>query len=116
MKCKSKDTFFFLFQADVTALKPFVFQGTDPWLALDVFKPFLPVWASIIIILTCLCFSALFSGLNLGLMSLDRTELKVSWFLVYFGRFLRTRGLTTFIDVSEVDEFRDFFVHVPRRY
>lgn len=77
MKCKSKDIFF-LFQADVTTLKPFVFQGKDAWLALDVFQPLLPVWASMIIIFICLCFSALFSGLNLGLMSLDRTELKVS--------------------------------------
>lgn len=29
------------------------------------------------IIVICLCFSSLFSGLNLGLMSMDRTELKI---------------------------------------
>lgn len=38
----------------------------------------LPVWMAVVIIVCCLCFSALFSGLNLGLMSLDRTELKVN--------------------------------------
>lgn len=37
----------------------------------------LPMWVSVMIICFCLMFSALFSGLNLGLMSLDRTELKV---------------------------------------
>lgn len=42
-----------------------------------VFELPLPLWVSLIIIGTCLMFSALFSGLNLGLMSLDRTELKI---------------------------------------
>lgn len=35
------------------------------------------LWIAILIIITCLTFSALFSGLNLGLMSIDRTELKI---------------------------------------
>ncbi|KPJ16123.1 Metal transporter CNNM2 [Papilio machaon] len=37
----------------------------------------LPLWATLTLIVICLGFSALFSGLNLGLMSLDRTELKI---------------------------------------
>jgi hypothetical protein len=55
----------------------FYHQGTDRWMEMKSKKPFLPLFVQLIIIGTCLCFSALFSGLNLGLMSLDRTDLKV---------------------------------------
>lgn len=41
------------------------------------YEKFLPLWLTILIILICLSFSALFSGLNLGLMAMDRTELKI---------------------------------------
>ncbi|XP_033215511.1 metal transporter CNNM4 isoform X2 [Belonocnema kinseyi] len=52
-------------------------QGIENYIIIRAYEKTLPLWASIIIILTCLSFSALFSGLNLGLMSLDRTELKI---------------------------------------
>lgn len=52
-------------------------QGSENWLKVSVNPPLLPMWASIMIIGTCLFFSAMFSGLNLGLMALDRTELKI---------------------------------------
>lgn len=56
----------------------FIHQGKHDWLKIKSHEPALPFWMQISIIMICLCFSALFSGLNLGLMSLDRTDLKVN--------------------------------------
>ncbi|XP_058822465.1 unextended protein [Topomyia yanbarensis] len=56
---------------------PFIHQGSYPWMRMTSYEPFLPLWVSLFIIIACLAFSALFSGLNLGLMSLDRTDLKI---------------------------------------
>ncbi|XP_012250855.2 unextended protein isoform X2 [Athalia rosae] len=55
----------------------FKHQGTDTWNTIHTYEKFLPLWLSCLIILFCLSASALFSGLNLGLMSMDRTELKI---------------------------------------
>ncbi|XP_072943229.1 unextended protein-like [Epargyreus clarus] len=52
-------------------------QGMETFKMIATHNKLLPLWFSLILILVCLMFSALFSGLNLGLMSLDRTELKI---------------------------------------
>lgn len=59
------------------SVEPFIHQGSDPWMRMTSHEPMLPLWCSLVIIGVCLMFSALFSGLNLGLMSLDRTDLKI---------------------------------------
>lgn len=54
-----------------------IHQGDDPWLTITVHPPLLPLWLQISLIVILLVFSGLFSGLNLGLMALDPTELKI---------------------------------------
>lgn len=48
-----------------------------PWLTFGLVRQQLPLWLKIIFVILLLSLSALFSGLNLGLLSLDKTDLKV---------------------------------------
>ncbi|KAJ0170071.1 hypothetical protein K1T71_014677 [Dendrolimus kikuchii] len=55
----------------------YIHQGNETYKMFSSHNSLLPLWFSLSLILVCLMFSALFSGLNLGLMSMDRTELKI---------------------------------------
>lgn len=55
----------------------YIHQGTETFKALASHTKLLPLWATLLLIIFCLTFSALFSGLNLGLMSLNKTDLKI---------------------------------------
>jgi len=56
----------------------FVHQGRDAAVSIQMrAAPLWPTWVNFIFLAFLLCLSGLFSGLNLGLMSLDQTELQI---------------------------------------
>ncbi|XP_066960782.1 unextended protein-like [Macrobrachium rosenbergii] len=57
--------------------EPTYHQGTSPWLSLKSYTEFLPLWIKAVFISILLALAGLFSGLNIGLMALDKTELRL---------------------------------------
>lgn len=54
-----------------------VHQGSETFLSLQVTGRLLPLGLQVALIMLLLCLTGLFAGLNLGLMSLDKNELRV---------------------------------------
>lgn len=58
-------------------IEMFLHQGFDYWNSIIVTQHLLPVWSRVVVFIGLICLSGLFSGLNLGLMQLNVSELEI---------------------------------------
>lgn len=72
-----KIPYYFCIRVESTERIGWFHQGSDPWLKLYVKEDYLPLYGKLIVVALLLSLSGTFSGLNLGLMSLDKNDLQV---------------------------------------
>ncbi|KAL6978212.1 Metal transporter cnnm2 [Sarracenia purpurea var. burkii] len=76
-KGKSASTLYFCYKSSNSSEKKFLHLGDKAYGRIMIRERIIPLWLQVSIIIVCLSFSCLFSGLNLGLLSLNRTDLKI---------------------------------------
>lgn len=73
----SDGQYYFCIREPDQLVSHWIHQGSEPWVSLRCIGRLLPVGLQALIICSLLLLSGLFSGLNLGLMALECTELQV---------------------------------------
>jgi len=71
------DRYYYICVKENNTEMPWIHQGTDPWLIVQANEKLLSFWIQLVLITVLLLLSGLFAGLTLGLLSLDRTDLKI---------------------------------------